>query len=158
MASKQTGYRSTGFNGTETDRKKFCPGANGRCPRPALSRALRTRPATAPSREAQLIFFVLRDPVDPILRLLGPAVGKLILHEEGVFAAVLVVAPEDAHGEKRLRSEEKLSSQVGFPHIERDARPPVTGEFANELGDHLAADAASAALRMDGKIQDMELR
>ncbi len=58
-----------------------------------------------PTRKSSA-FFVLGDPVDALLDLLGRIVGKAVLHEEGVFAAVLIEGAQDAHRPELLSPEE----------------------------------------------------
>src|SRR5919202_1211867 len=54
------------------------------------------------------VLFVLRDAVDGIVGVLARLVGELILHEEGVLAAVLVVGPQNADRAEALGAEEQL--------------------------------------------------
>src|SRR5262249_24321499 len=71
--------------------------------------------------------------------------------------AVLVIVPQHAHGPEAHRLEEKLSSQVRFADFQSDPRSPMAGQFADELGDHLPADADAPANWAAGEIQGMEL-
>ena len=47
--------------------------------------------------------------------------------------------------------------EVRLADAERDPRPSVARELADELGDHLPADALPAELGMSGEVEDVEL-
>src|SRR5262249_54026607 len=112
------------------------------------------RPVGGSDRAASVgpfsVLFVLRDAVDGIVGVLARLVGELVLHQEGVLPAILIICPQDPDGSEALGAEEQLRRQIGLANLQRDARAAVAGELANELGDHLAADADAAAGRVDG--------
>src|ERR1700730_14318873 len=90
-----------------------------------------------------LAFFILSDSVDGIFALLRRDAGKGVFHQEGVLAAVFIISAQDPHRAETLRAEKELRRQVSLADGERDPSPSMTGQFANQLGDHLRPDAGA---------------
>ena len=74
-------------------------------------------PDRAAARSQVSVLFVLCDSIDGIFRALCRVANELILHQESVFAAILVVRPKDANSAEALGPEKKLSCQIGFAHL-----------------------------------------
>src|SRR5262245_46199708 len=106
-------------------------GAGAPGARPALS--------ISPVRGSALL--ELGDAVDGLLVLLAGVLGEAVLHQIGVLAGVLVEAPQHADALEPAGAEEQLGRQVALAHFQGDARPPVARQLADQLGDHLRADA-----------------
>src|SRR5262245_1542038 len=77
-----------------------------------------------------------------------------VLHEVRVFRRVVVEIVQDARGPEAGFAEEELGSDIRFADLERDPRAALARELADELVDHLAADAAAAEVGGDGEIED----
>ena len=67
------------------------------------------------------------------------------------------VLADDLDGAEALDAEEELGGEVGLADVQGDPGAAVARELADELGDHLAADALAAELGMDGEVEDVEL-
>src|SRR6266542_2629126 len=99
----------------------------------------------------------LGDAIDRLLELFAGVVGKTVLHQEGIFATVFVVAAQHAHRPEALLAEEQLRPQVRFAHLQRDARATMARQLADQLRDHLRADPRTTTQRMHGEIQNVQL-
>src|SRR5688572_12604406 len=76
---------------------------------------------------------------------------EAVLKDVRVFAGVVVVAADDLHGAEAGFLVEELRRQVRLADFQRDRRAAMTGKFADELLDHLRADALAAVRMMDGE-------
>src|ERR1700747_2627054 len=69
---------------------------------------------------ARSVFLELSNAIDRLAGEIIPRVGEAVFHDEGVLAAVLVVAAKDPRGPELLLAEEELGGQIRLAHLEDD--------------------------------------
>ena len=80
----------------------------------------------------------------------------IILHDISIFARIFVILAQYLGGAEAEDSKEKLGVEGRFADVNRDPSPSMVRQLADELGDHLAADALSPRVGMDGEIEHVQ--
>src|SRR5690606_5733334 len=81
-----------------------------------------------------------------------------ILHQVRILGRVFVIGPQYGHGAKAGHLKEELGGQIRLANFQRDPHPPLARQFAEQLLDHLPADAAATEFRGNRKVEDVEPR
>jgi hypothetical protein len=78
-------------------------------------------------------------------------------HDNGVFAAVRIVAPPDAQGLKVKTAVDGNGAVVGPAHLQKNFFRPFRPRVLDDILEQPAAYAPAPLLGVDGQIEDMRL-
>src|SRR3989338_6145861 len=84
--------------------------------------------------------------------------SEAIDHVVRILSSIFVIVTKNVDGLESIGAKEQLGSKIRFGHINADASTTVTGEFTNQLGDHLDAHATMTHGWQNGEVHNVQFR